>query len=213
MRRPAIAWLATVCLVWLTAGCGGRTPGPAEPDGGQRTLAQAAAEATAIIERAQATALVMQAQAAATAMVAQAGAAAINPASAAAGAANVAPITAAPGSNPTPFPTGEITTTGSIEVIWVGFAGEGGFIHVQFAAPPEVAENWWQGSVYVVDEASGAVYNEIPVMPKIGPLIGKPKLAGQAGYVMLVNAPPGLRPGAMVTVVLGDFKQEHIVVQ
>ncbi len=50
-------------------------------------------------------------------------------------------------------------------------------------------------------------------MPKIGPLIGRPKVAGQAGYVMLMNAPPYLQPGALVTVVLGAHEFEHVPVQ
>ena len=84
---------------------------------------------------------------------------------------------------------------------------------MRFYAPPEEAEKWWQGSVSVEDETSGALYNEIPVMPKIGPLIGRPKLPGQIGYVMLVNAPPYLQPGAIVTVVLGVHEFEHVPVQ
>ncbi len=83
-----------------------------------------------------------------------------------------------------------------VEVLGVGFAGDVGMIMVRFLAPPDEAEKWWQGSVSVTDEDNGAVYNEIPVMPKIGPLIGRPKIEGQAGYVMLVNNPPILRSGA-----------------
>ena len=100
-----------------------------------------------------------------------------------------------------------------VEILSVGFAGEGGMIMIRFQASPEEAEKWWQGSVTVTDEGNGAVYDEIPVMPKIGPLIGRPKVAGQPGYVMLVNTPPWLRPGAMVTVVLGAHTFEHVPVQ
>jgi hypothetical protein len=90
---------------------------------------------------------------------------------------------------------------------------EGGLIMVRFKAPPKIAEQWWQGRVSVIDEATGKVYNEIPVTPLIGPLIGRPKIAGQSGYVMLVNAPLSLQPGSTVTVVLGNFQQEHVTVQ
>lgn len=86
-------------------------------------------------------------------------------------------------------------------------------IMVRFQAPPEEAEKWWPGTVSVTDEGNGAVYDEIPVMPKIGPLIGRPKRAGQAGYVMLTNAPPYLQAGALVTVVLGAHEFEHVPVQ
>jgi hypothetical protein len=179
-------------------------------------LAAAAAQATAIVQQAQATALVLKAQAQATAVMAQA---------------------SAPDYTPTPAPTMAIELTTEdpplasltpaapqgdeneprsvqvVEVMRVGFAGEGGLIHVQFRAPPEVAEKWWQGSASVTDEGNGAVYNEIPVLPRIGPLIGRPKREGQLGYVMLVNTPPGLRPGALVTVVLGGYTFEHVQVQ
>jgi hypothetical protein len=95
----------------------------------------------------------------------------------------------------------------------VGFAAEGGFIMVQYKAPPLVARQWMQGTVYVRDEATGNVFSEIPVMPKIGPLIGRPREPGQPGYVMLVNPRGALKPGATVTVVLGDFQQEHVTVR
>jgi hypothetical protein len=93
---------------------------------------------------------------------------------------------------------------------------ETGLILVQFKAPPAVARKWQQGMVYVVDEATGAKYNEIPVLPIVGPLFGRPKEAGQTGHVMFANAAPGaagLRRGSVVTVVLGAFKQEHVTVQ
>jgi hypothetical protein len=97
-----------------------------------------------------------------------------------------------------------------VEVLGVGFAAEAALIMVRFKAPPKIAEQWWQGRVSVIDEATGKVYNEIPVTPLIGPLIGRPKIAGQSGYVMLVNAPPGIQPGSTVTVVLGNYQQEHV---
>lgn len=110
-------------------------------------------------------------------------------------------------------PAAEKASGGKIRIIGVGFAGEGGFIMVNYKAPPQVARKWYQGTVSVVDENTKAVYNEIPVMPKVGPLHGRPKQDGQSGYVMLVNKPPGLRPGSVVTVVLGDFRQEHVIVK
>jgi hypothetical protein len=203
--------MAGMILLCLAAACGAPARSPAPTDIGNGTLAWAAAEATAIIERAQATALVLEARAAATALVAQTGAAGITRAPVAPNRAS--PAAPAAQNRATPAPTGEMTTTGTIEIVRVGFAAEGGFIDVQFIAPPEVAEKWWQGSVYVIDEATGTKYEEIPVMPTLGALIGKPQRAGQAGYVMLVNAPVPLRPGAMVTVVLGDFKQEHVLIK
>jgi hypothetical protein len=95
----------------------------------------------------------------------------------------------------------------------VGIAAEGGYIVVYFIAPPEVAGGWWQGSVYVMDERTGVIYAEVPVMPVVGPLFAKPKEAGQQGYCMLTNTGGGIRNGSVVTVVLGSYRREHITVQ
>src|SRR5512143_772987 len=177
---------------------------------------QAALEATAIIQRAEATALVLQAQAKATALVQSAGALPVASATAApstvpraAGAARVSTPPSAPS------PSAAATETASIsqvELLVVDFGAEGRYIHVAFRAPPRVARQWRQGNVYVVDEATGTIYNGIPVAPIIGPLIAHPIHDGQIGYVMPFNTPPGIHPGSIVTVVLGDFKQEHVTV-
>jgi hypothetical protein len=214
MRRSFSLALFLVALpvIVLGAACGSSEHDAAAPG----VLKAAAAEATAIIEQAQATAIVLQARAQATAMVAQA-----NTYSQPTSPAPTFEVELAPADQPraTPMPETEPqdelepTPLQTVEVMGVGFAGEGGMILVRFMAPPDVAEKWWQGSVSVADEASGIVYNEIPVMPKIGPLIGRPKFEGQPGYVMLVNPPPYLQPGAVVTVKLGNYSFEHVPVQ
>jgi len=225
-----VAWLLPAVL----AACG--TPGTSIPE--QDAIAKAASEATAIVQQARATALVLQARTLATALIEQAGAAPATPAPP--GPARLPVVTPArvgpaetPGlgddetsqlspaepATPTGGEAGEETTPApdesatAVELLGVGFAADGGFIMVQFRAPPLVATQWWQGSISVTDEATGSVYNEIPVMPIIGPLIGKPVEAGQMGYAMLVNAPTPLKTGAVVTVVLGDYKFEHQTVQ
>ena len=180
---------------------------------------QAAAEATAIIQQAEATAMVLQARAMATAMIEKAGAVPATPVPAKAEPTSAPPIVPTqapptqtlPRAGHTPAPT--TSNINQVQILSVGLAEEGGLIMVRFKAPPEVAQQWWQGRVSIVDEATGTTYNEIPDVPNIGPLIGRPRVAGQLGYVMLVNPPPGLRPGAMVTVVLGNYKQEHVTVQ
>jgi hypothetical protein len=98
-------------------------------------------------------------------------------------------------------------------LLGVGFAADGAYVHVQFKAPPQVARGWKQGNVYVTDEATGIVYKDIPVMPILGPLIGHPQYGGQIGYVMLFNTSSGIKSGSVVTVVLGDFRQEHVTVK
>ena len=179
-------------------------------------LEQAAAEATAIVQRAEATAMMLEAQAKATALMAQAEIASFTP--------TPAPTRVAQGvsqDQPTATPTPKPTQEGSqptpqeqtVKVLRVSLGAEGGMIHIQFQAPPGVAAQWWQGSVSVTDEATGVVYNEIPVMPKIGPLIGRPRRLGQLGYVMLMHTPLGLKPGSKVTVALGKYEFEHLTVE
>jgi hypothetical protein len=179
---------------------------------------KAANEATAIVAQAQATALVLQAQAQATLIVNQANAYNTEPVPEATWMAYVptsvstqeieADVQVAPNQEPS-----EEAADNTVEVRSVGLAGEGAFIMVRFLAPADIAETWWSGSVSVEDEASGVVYDEIPVMPKIGPLIGRPKRDGQLGYVMLVNTTPGVHSGTVVTITLGDYRFEHIPVQ
>jgi hypothetical protein len=223
-------WLAMIVVL---AGCAPAKPTPA-PD----LRARAALEATAIVQRAAATAVVLRAQSAATTLIREAVATAtVAVPTSATGAVAVSTVLPASTRTLTPVlpsatpsagatsalhPSGEVTVTtaatpapaaDSVELVGVGFAVDGGMIIVQFRAPPRIARDWFQGSCWVVDEGTGAIYNDIPVMPIIGPLIARPKENGQLGYVMLMNAPQPLQPGSRVTVVLGDFKQEHIVVE
>lgn len=191
----------------LLAGCG------AGGTAGETLVEKAAREATAIVEQAQATALMLQAQAQATAVMSQAEVLVSKPVPEATWMAYVPESEVGEeedvesAAEPTQ-PTGD-----TVQVISVGFAGEGGFIMVRFLAPPEVSELWWQGAVSVQEEESGTLYNEIPVIPKIGLLIGRPQVEGQIGYVMLVNTFPGLQSGTLVTVTLGNYQFEHIPVQ
>ena len=185
---------------------------------------QAAMEATAIIQRAEATAMVLQAQAKATALVQSAGALPVASATAAPvtvpRAAGATRVSTPPGvTNPaataplTPISTvAGRASLSQVELLGVSFAGDANYIYVPFRAPPRVARQWRQGNVSVIDEATGTIYDGVPVAPLIGPLIAHPIRDGQIGYVMLVNTPPGIRPGSIVTVVLGDFKQEHVTV-
>lgn len=99
-----------------------------------------------------------------------------------------------------------------IELLGVGYAADGAYIMVRYKVPPRLAMTWQPGDLYVIDEATGATYDEIPFMPKIGYLIGKPAQEDQEAYVMLVNRDPVLKPGAKVTVVLEPFTQEDVVV-
>jgi hypothetical protein len=205
--------MIVLCLIsmWLALpGCKTQMIQPAD----QNVLNKAAMEATAILQQAQATALVLQAQAQATEMMAGTSIRGQVSGSEPTMAVSIStPARDTPSDNPTPEPPQDPISVQEVQILGVSFAAEGGFIMVRYLAPPEEAEKWWQGSVVVTDEANGNVYNEIPVMPKIGPIIGRPKRIGQIGYVMLINTTPQLEPGALVTVQLGKFTFEHVPVK
>ena len=217
MRRKILFGATLLILCGLLAACGGNDRPVAESTPTLDIVDSAAAEATALVQQARATAIVLEARAQATALVQQA----LQPDSTPTPAVlntrvQASPAPAGEEAAPTPFIQAEADPEVEeipVQVTSVGFAAEGGMIVVRFLAPPEEAAKWWQGSVSVTDEGTGEVYDEVPVMPKIGPLIGRPKFAGQAGYVMLMNAPPYLQPGALVTIVLGAHEFEHVPVQ
>jgi hypothetical protein len=219
MRGPIVLLAATLGLCGLLVACASTanqsTSQVADPTVGSDLVDSAAAQATAIVQEAEATAMVLRAQMQATAVMAQALEFDAKPTSeptpaqqVVSGDQPVASPVPTEGLQHTPEP--EVVQT--VEVLQVGLAADGGFIIVRFMAPPAEAAKWWQGSVSVTDEGNGAVYNEIPLMPKVGLMIARPKVAGQGGYVLLVNAPPGLRSGALVTVVLGTHQFEHLPV-
>jgi hypothetical protein len=203
-----------LALIALAAG-GCAAPALPAPLADARAIA--AAEATAIIQRAEATALVLQAHVQATALIHQADGTAQTPshvAPAPLSSTHVPPVpsaeTPAPSAASTNLPRGDVD---AVQLLGVSLGDESGLILVQFIAPPAVTRTWQQNNVYVEDEANGARYDEVPVMPVIGPLFAHPKTAGQIGYVMFVNAGNSLLRNARVTVVLGRFRQEHVVVQ
>lgn len=100
-----------------------------------------------------------------------------------------------------------------VRLISVGLSADAIYIKVTFAAvSPDRVKSWGQGSIYLVDESSGTVYRDVPIVPVLGALFGRPQSEGQTGYAMLANNAPGVGTGSVVTVVLGRFKREHVVV-
>jgi len=112
-----------------------------------------------------------------------------------------------PESQPTPV------SGGKLEIISVGYGAEGAFLVVNFLADPDIAQTFWPGVLSITDEATGAIYNEVPVMATIGPLIARPREYGQPGYFMLVNAPAPIPPGSLVTVKLGAYEFKNIPIR
>jgi hypothetical protein len=219
--RGVAFWLIIGLLagVWLVAaGCTAGNPGII----GQSVVDQAAIEATALIQNAQATVLIMQAQAEATALVSKAEPAAASqlaistiadPPTPPAMESNATPIGEEKPADSTPESEQTPEPETKLEIISVSYGADGAYLVVNFLADPQIAQTFWPGALSITDESSGTVYNEVPVMPIIGPLIARPREYGQPGYFMLVNAPVFLQPGSLVTVKLGDYVFEHINVQ
>jgi hypothetical protein len=212
-RFFVIIFLALSLAGWVGCAPG---PVPAQELAAQPGLQEmAAVEATAIIEQARATAMVLKAQTEATALILEAGATAQTPTPDKRASEPVVPTDERLLDQSALTSDAALEDDGEedeyhIELINVGFAAEGGYIIINFRASIHATHDLWPGRMSVTDEASGIVYNEVPSMPVIGPLIGRPVEDGQVGYVMLVNKPPGLPPGALVTVQLGQFMQTHV---
>lgn len=79
--------------------------------------------------------------------------------------------------------------------------------------PSGVDVTWRKGGRTLGQDQGGNVFNEVPLMPLIGPLIARPVEDGQPGYFMVVHAPASLRSGSPVTVQLADYTFEHVPVQ
>lgn len=213
--KPIVRKALLLTLVVLSAVAGGCAAGTNRP--GQEGLTdRAAEEATAIIRRAEATAIVLRAQATAAALVQLPGGGSPTPAAVTpVAAASPSAATGAALPAPCPTPAAGMPATRdqpSIQVLGVGLAGEGAFVNVLFTATPKMASGLMQGTVQVIDEATGAVHSDIVVMPSIGALLARPVRLGQPGYVMLTNVGRSIRPGSVVTVVLGGYRREHVVV-
>jgi hypothetical protein len=225
LKRPVVLSIVVAGLVSLTLWLGGCAPpgtGADAPD----LKSKAEAEASALVQQAQATAIILRAQATAEALTRDPRAASPTPppttlpAAPAASSVPTAQIRVTPRAAATAAAQARAETVGpptaeseTIELLGVGLGEEAGLISVQFKAAPRVAHGWRVGNVWVVDEATSIKYDNVPVTPIIGPLITRPNQYGQIGYVMLYNTNNGLGAGSTVTVVLGDFKREHVVVK
>jgi hypothetical protein len=193
--RSAFVSTLTILALLLSGISGCQNTGQTNP---------AAGTATALIQNAQSTVMVLKAQAMATGLVET-----LN-----------APH---PGDTPqenntpdvpstSPPPTSQLTPAG-VTVVAVTTAADGAYIMIEFRAPAKMVRGWNQGQISVMDESTGNTYTVIPAVGDTAPLISRPQSDDQLDYVMLENAPIPLQKGAVVTVVLGHFKQEHLPIQ
>jgi hypothetical protein len=100
-----------------------------------------------------------------------------------------------------------------VQLLGAGIAEAGGMVIVRFNGPNKLMQTWGQGSIYIVDEETGVGYKQVGVAPVLGPLFAKPGAGGGSGYVLLMNPNQGIKPGSMVTAVLGKYKRVHVKVE
>jgi hypothetical protein len=100
-----------------------------------------------------------------------------------------------------------------VQLTKVTMAADGSMVMVSFRGPAKILQNWLQGNIYIVDEATDIQYGQITVAPVVGPLFARPQSGNGGGYVMLNNPGGGIRPGSVVTVVLGNYKRIHVQVE
>jgi hypothetical protein len=66
---------------------------------------------------------------------------------------------------------------------------------------------------YIIDQATGAVM-AVPDVPKLGSMRSTRKPLNDRGYAILfANPQKYIKPGNKVTVVIGDFRAENLVVE
>ncbi|MBI5632249.1 MAG: hypothetical protein HZA15_02075 [Nitrospirae bacterium] len=103
-----------------------------------------------------------------------------------------------------------------IKVLSIRLSAEGHMIDFRYRVlDPEKAVPLFDRNIkpYLVDEATGAMFT-VPEPPKIGALRNTRKPQSERNYFILF-ANPGryMQKGKSVTVVVGDFRAEHLVVE
>ncbi|TAN39650.1 MAG: hypothetical protein EPN25_10760 [Nitrospirae bacterium] len=70
-----------------------------------------------------------------------------------------------------------------------------------------------KNKAYVLDQATGAKFL-VPESPKVGALrTTRPPLPGKSYFIIFANPGRYVKKGSIVTVVIGDFRAENLVVE
>lgn len=109
-----------------------------------------------------------------------------------------------------------LTEQWGIEITSLRMTAEGHMIDFRYRVlDAKKAETLFarENKPYLIDEASQKVLS-VPTTAKIGPLRTSGDIKEGSIYWMFFANTPGLvKPGSMVTVVIGDFRAEHLVVR
>jgi hypothetical protein len=202
--------LVMAALAFCLAGCAAATSHAT----GSTLREQAAKEATAIVERAEATALVLRAEATARALthVETQTPPAMTDATLPQPSLSAQAIPARP-TEQVPAPSSEAGQESlAVEVVSIQVASQSGFLVLQYKADPTFVGKLSPTQFYLRDEATGTEYRDIPTLPSMGLMFGRPQRAGQIATVLFSNV-GNLQPGATMTVVIGSIKHEHVVLR
>lgn len=104
-----------------------------------------------------------------------------------------------------------------IEILGVRLTAAGYLIDVRYRVNDcDKAMEWMdrRAKTYLVDESTGAKFYT-PSPPKVGPLrqTSRQPRAGRTYFMMFANPGGFIKSGAKVSVVVGDLKLEHLLLQ
>jgi hypothetical protein len=100
------------------------------------------------------------------------------------------------------------TTQPFLPEILISIGGAGDLLTARYQVEDKMKR---PGPIYLQDEKTGKVC-KITVAPKIGPLMSSRRKTGNSGFCIFQNTDFAVRPGSLVTFVIGDYRKEHIKV-
>jgi hypothetical protein len=90
--------------------------------------------------------------------------------------------------------------------IIVSLCGAGDLINARFRVDEKMKR---PGPIYLQDEKTGKIC-KIAVTPKIGPLMSSRRKPGNYAFCIFHNTDFAVRPSSPVTLVVGEYRKEHI---
>jgi hypothetical protein len=90
----------------------------------------------------------------------------------------------------------------------ISLCGAGDLLNARFKVEDSMRK---PGPIYFKDEKTEKIC-QMTVAPKIGPLMSSRKKAGNSAFCFFNNDEFAVKPGSLVTFVMGEFRKEHIPV-
>lgn len=90
----------------------------------------------------------------------------------------------------------------------IRLTGAGDLIDVRYRVTPDMMT---PGPIFIKDESTGKIATILSV-PRIGKLMTRTSTVKNFGYGIFLNPGDCIKSGSSVTLVVGGFKREHIIV-